>query len=269
MIEINLIPDVKKELIKANKTRNVVVTFAIFAGVIAVAIVAILGIVIGGQVITSKGQDKAITDESKRLNETADLSKILTIQNQLGAIPTVADAKPITSRVLGLLDVIYASGSAEVEISTMGLDVATNTLTIEGQTRAGYPGVETIVKALNIAEVTYTLRQDGAGESSSEEAEAASEGEAESQSSADSIQTVKLLSEAVTSGDVSYGRDGDGVDTARFQLTLILSPEFLDVKNENVRVVIRNGGNVTDSYLGIPKSIFANPAGDINKQGEQ
>ena len=37
MIEINLIPDVKKELLKANKTRNFVVTISIFVGVGALA----------------------------------------------------------------------------------------------------------------------------------------------------------------------------------------------------------------------------------------
>ena len=69
-------------------------------------------------------------------------------------------------------------------------------------------------------------------------------------------------------GEVSYGRDSDGVESARFSLTLILNEEFLNVKNENVRVRILHKGNATDSYLGIPESIFAERAKDIKNEQE-
>ena len=146
MIEINLIPDVKKELLKANKTRNFVVTISIFVGVGALALVAILGIIIMGQNLTISSQSKSITENNTKLNEVEDLSKMLTIQNQLAAIPGLNDGKPITSRVLGLLDVISASSSEEIEISNFNLDVETKTLQIEGQTPAGYAAIEAMVK---------------------------------------------------------------------------------------------------------------------------
>ena len=60
MIEINLIPDVKKELLKANKTRNFVVTISIFVGVGALALVAVLGLILGGQNITIGELNKSI-----------------------------------------------------------------------------------------------------------------------------------------------------------------------------------------------------------------
>lgn len=261
MIEINLIPDVKKELLKANKTRNVVVTSSIFVGIAAVGVIVALGLVILGQIGLSKGQDNAIESESKTLSGVTDLSKMLTIQNQLSAIPGVNNGKPITSRALGLLDVVQRSGQGQVEISNFNLDIETATIEIEGHTSAGYPGVEAIVKTLNAAEISYSVRPEVTDEKSDEEDATASENKSE-------INSVPLLSQTATSGEVTYGRDSDGNETARFHLLLTLTEEFMSVKHENMLVRIKNGGNVTDSYLGIPKSIFAPAATDIKKEGD-
>ena len=48
MIEINLIPDVKQELLRAQKGRAVVISASIFASVIAVGVVALLLVYIFG-----------------------------------------------------------------------------------------------------------------------------------------------------------------------------------------------------------------------------
>ena len=42
MIEINLVPDIKQELIKAQRVRSTVITGAILVGLISISIVAIL-----------------------------------------------------------------------------------------------------------------------------------------------------------------------------------------------------------------------------------
>ncbi len=264
MIEINLIPDVKKELLKANKTRNFVVTISIFVGVGALALVAVLGLILGGQNITIGELNKSIVKKSSQLGEVEDLNKMLTIQNQLAAIPGLNDGKPITSRVLGLLDVINASSADEIEISNLNLDVETNTLTIEGQTPAGYPAIEAMVKTINKATLSYDVRQEQAltnEENSSKDTQ-------NNTTVNENAEPIKLLTEDLALGEVSYGRDSDGVESARFSLTLILNEEFLNVKNENVRVRILHKGNATDSYLGIPESIFAERAKDIKNEQE-
>ena len=51
MIQINLIPDVKQEFIHAQKMRNAVITFAILICGVAMALLAVLGIVYGGQAV--------------------------------------------------------------------------------------------------------------------------------------------------------------------------------------------------------------------------
>ena len=266
MIEINLIPDVKKELLKANKTRNFVVTISIFVGVGALALVAILGIIIMGQNLTISSQSKSITEKNTKLNEVEDLSKMLTIQNQLAAIPGLNDGKPITSRVLGLLDVISASSSEEIEISNFNLDVETKTLQIEGQTPAGYPAIEAMVKTINKATLSYDVRQEERleNDANTDDGNSADDNFV----SEENDTPIYLLTEDLTLGEVTYGRDSDDSESARFSLTLVLNEEFLNVKNENVRVRILYNGNATDSYLGIPDSIFADRAKDIKNEQE-
>ena len=49
MIEINLIPSVKKELLKARMTRNIIISFSVLVGGGAIALVVVLGLILGGQ----------------------------------------------------------------------------------------------------------------------------------------------------------------------------------------------------------------------------
>jgi len=54
MIEINLIPDVKQEFIRAQKVRNAAITFSILAGIVAGGIVVVLVLVLGAQSLHEK-----------------------------------------------------------------------------------------------------------------------------------------------------------------------------------------------------------------------
>ena len=65
MIEINLVPDVKQELIRAQRSRTVVVTFSILTGIIALGIVVLLLLyVFGVQTLRSAIADDAIEKNS-------------------------------------------------------------------------------------------------------------------------------------------------------------------------------------------------------------
>src|SRR5690606_19889176 len=94
MIEINLIPDVKQELVRAQRVRATVIGGAILAGIISLAAVVVLSVYIFGvQSVRSAASDAAITDGSEQLAKVEDLSKILTIQNQLTMISDLNDNK--------------------------------------------------------------------------------------------------------------------------------------------------------------------------------
>ena len=62
--------------------------------------------------------------------------------------------------------------------------------------------------------------------------------------------------------NVSYGEDATGKKVLRFTLTFVYAPELFSPKVNAPKIVLIDGGNVTDSYVGIPKSIFTDRAKD-------
>jgi len=84
MIEINLIPDVKLELLRVQKTRNLVISSAIIVSIASIAVVVLISIyTYGVQGFADYSVDKTIDEQSKELSEVSDLPEMLTIQNQL------------------------------------------------------------------------------------------------------------------------------------------------------------------------------------------
>src|SRR5665648_1216883 len=79
MISINLVPDVKQELIRAQRVRSAVISLAIVAGIIVIAVVVVLSVyVFAVQTVRSSLADNSIKSESKTLSDVPDLSDALT-----------------------------------------------------------------------------------------------------------------------------------------------------------------------------------------------
>ena len=102
MIEINLIPDVKLELVKAKRFRSKIITVSVIIGVVSVATVGILGFVClwSANIQVVLVLDNSINSESKKLGKVEDLSKTLTIQNQLSLISALNDRKRLIHEYL-------------------------------------------------------------------------------------------------------------------------------------------------------------------------
>jgi len=237
MIEINLVPDVKQELIKAQRVRSTVISFAIFIGLAFVAIVTVLAIyAFGVQTVRSSLADDSIKKGSEQLAKVEDLSKTLTIQNQLTKISTLHDSIKIDSRIFDVLQAIIPQAPNDVQISNLTVDSSLNQVTIEGQAANSYAAVEVFKKTIEGAMVKYTDGKDA---------------------------KEVVLASNVSTGDTSYGEDSSGAKVLRFTLSFEYAPELLSPLSKNVTVVIGNKGNATDSYLGVPKSIFVDRAKDI------
>ncbi len=237
MIEINLIPDVKQELLRAQRARAVVISGSIITCIVAGAIVTLLALyVFGFQTVRSVIADQSIKDGNKTLSQVEDLSKMLTIQNQLSKINTLNADKKLDSRVFDVLAAIIPPAPNEVKFSKVTLNTEDKTISLEGQTRA-YDSMEVFKKTVESSVVVYSL---------------------------DGVETqVDLASEVNTTG-VSYGEDGNGQKVLRFVLSFTYPPELFSAKNPVVTLKLSINGNVTDSYLGIPKSIFTERAKDLN-----
>ncbi len=236
MIEINLIPDVKQELIKAERVRAVVISTSIFAGIAALAIVGVLAAyVFGVQTVRSALSDDAIKKGGAQLASVEDLSKVLTIQNQLSKISELNSQKKIDSRIFDVLLAVIPPAPNNIEVSTLVIDAANSRVSLEGQTPT-YDTLEVFKKTIEGAVIVYKID--------------------------DEEQQTNLASEISTS-DVSFGEDSTGAKVLRFTLSFVYPEELFSPTIPGVIVKLTNQGNVTDSYLGLPKSIFVPRAGDL------
>lgn len=240
MIEINLVPDVKQELIKAQRIRSAVVTISILVGVISVAVVTLLAIYIFAvQTVRGSITDNAIKQGSNELASVEDLSKVLTIQNQLTKISDLNSSKNIYSRIFGLLSSIIPPSPNDVQISNLKIDSTSELITIEGQAPNSYAAVEVFRKTIEGAKVKYT---DGNNET----------------------QEVTLAT-SISTTNTSYGEDSSGTKVLRFTISFVYAPELFSIASKNASVIITTKGNATDSYLGVPKSIFVDRAKDLTE----
>jgi hypothetical protein len=242
MIEINLVPDVKQELIRAQRVRSTVIGGSIVAGVISLVVVVLLSIyVFGVQSIRGAVSDSAITKGNEELTSVEDLSKILTIQNQLTKISDLNNGKSMTSRVFYLMGNLIPPAPNNIQLSNLIIDTESKKMTLEGQAANSYAAVEVFKKTIEGARIVFTNESD-------EEEEV-------------------NLATNINTGDTSYGEDISGRKVLRFTMSFEYSDELFASTIDNFKVRIATSGNATDSHLGIPSSIFADRA--IDTEGAQ
>ena len=241
MIEINLIPDVKQELLKAQRMRNTVISTAILVSIISTGLVVLLlvyafGVQLGRNAIL----DNQIKNKSAELAQVEDLSRMVTIQNQLGKVTELNDAKAISSRLFDMLSAVVPPEPNAVQISQMDVNTDEKTIRIEGQTR-GYDSMEIFKKTLESAVIEVPQKDgDEPGD------------------------PIELASDIATS-DVSFGEDAQGDKVLRFVISFTYAEELFSGSADAVSIKLSVNGNVTDSYLGLPKSIFTEPAKDLKE----
>lgn len=139
MFEINLVPDVKDEMIKALKIRNLILFICIVVSAAAIGIVLVLFSIKGGQDFAMSQQDDKLKSLSSKLNNYEGIDEFLTIQDQLGKISSLTENKQAASRVFGLLAVMLPQGQDRVTLSTLNVnleDTDNPVLEMEGQADA-------------------------------------------------------------------------------------------------------------------------------------
>jgi hypothetical protein len=241
MIEINLVPDVKQELIQAQRVRASVISLAVLVGIIAAGFVVVLAFWVFA-VQTARGaiSDNTIKTESQKLSAVEDISKTLTIQNQLSKLAQMHDEKSIDSRIFDILTTINPPEPNNVAITSLSLDAATKTIKIEAQAKNGYPALDVFKKTINAT--TFQFTKDG------------------------QKQTVPLAS-SMSDSDRSYGEDASGAKVLRFTLSFTYPDELFTRTAQNAVVVAPTKTNATDSFLGVPQSLFTQKASDTTEGG--
>jgi len=231
MIEVNLIPDVKLELLRANRQRRTVISFAILLAIGSLAVVVLLAFyAFGVQTIADSFADSSISSEGKKLTSVEDLSKTLTIQKQLNTLSTQHDDKKLTSRLFDILDTTIPSGENVVAISRLALDTDEHTVSLECEARNGYEALEVFKKTIQQTKFQYSVG-----------------GEAQ-----DPINIASNISD----GERRYGENSAGQRVLRFSLTFTYPDELFAPTSQSGKVIAPNKQNATDSARGVPKSLF-------------
>lgn len=239
MIQINLVPDVKQELLKAQRVRATVISFAVGIGLIAVGVVVVLALyVFVAQTARGFISDNSIKSESAKLAKIPDLTDMLTIQNQMTKISDVHNSTHVNSRLFDVLVAINPPAPNNVTISTLKLDSTTNTLTIDGQAVNGYAALEVFKKTILGTNMNYVDQNN-------------------------QKQQVPLAS-SVSLGDTSYGQDASGNQVLRFSITITYPSDIFARTSASASISpLGSQENVTDSHVRVPDSIFSDKAQNL------
>lgn len=165
MVQLNLLPDVKKEFLKSQKTKALVMSGSVLVTLGAVAITVLLFIY---ATFVQQIQINLISDDikkkSEQVNSIQDVNKYLTIQNQLQALPQLHEQKGNTSRLFTFLPILNPGPPNNVKLSVLNVGTADRSLLLTGTT-ATYESLNVFVDTLSNAEITYTPQGGGAGKS--------------------------------------------------------------------------------------------------------
>lgn len=231
MIEINLLPNVKRELLKTRAMRNRVISISFLVGGASIATVVVLALILGSQFAAEAVQGGVIKDRNDKLMAVEDLNKVVTIQHQLTKINEQHSGKKINSRVFDFVTAVNPVAPNNVSFSDIKVNPESKTITLEGSAVNGYSALETLKKTILNTKVQTTD-----GDKSSE---------------------VSLTKE-IKDGDTSFGENSEGKKVLQFSFSFEYAEELLAPANNGTVSVLTPTGkvDVTDSRQGIPDSLF-------------
>lgn len=129
MIELNLLPDVKQEYLKAERSRRLVATVSVLVTLGSVGLLVLLLLFSGVQSKNLSDLNKDIAKDSATLKRQTQIDKVLTVQNQLQSLTALHSSKPAASRLFDFLNQVTPS---QVSISSFLVDFNTQQVTITG-----------------------------------------------------------------------------------------------------------------------------------------
>jgi len=137
--EINLVPDIKNEMIKTLKLRNFIFFLCIVVASGSVGVTFVFGAIVGGQGIAIDSKTDAINALSNKLGSYSDLSEFLTIKDQVGNIDTLSSNKKVLSRTFDVLTAMIPTGADTIQISELSVNLSSDdpTFSFDAQADAG------------------------------------------------------------------------------------------------------------------------------------
>jgi hypothetical protein len=146
MLQLNLLPDVKKELLHARRMRNLVMTVCIFVSGGAIAVAIIFSLVLGGTVLRKDSLAREVDENIAKIDSEKSkhqLTDYLSVQNDLSLISSIKKSQPQLSRLYDYLDVIFGRTTPiiglewtdweELKVNTEGTETTGVTMELTGQ----------------------------------------------------------------------------------------------------------------------------------------
>lgn len=232
MIEVNLIPDVKLELLKMKRQQTLVISISTIVAIVSIGVVVLMAVyTFAVQGVAETIVSGQIDDRAEKLKKVKDLSKTLTLQSQLNKLSSIQQDKNTTSRLFDIMSVTIPTDKNVIKISRLSLDGEENRIEVEAEAANGYEAMEVFKKTLAQTKLHYNRDK----------------------KAAKPVNIAKSISE----GERNYGEDSQGNRILRFNLSFTYPDELFDATIENGKVVAPNQQRATDSTQGIPESLFS------------
>lgn len=245
MIEINLIPDIKREFLRNQRMRARVILGSITVCLAAGGLILVMFMVLVGQKLMDDTVTRNIDDKHRTLTtKHPNLNNLVTIQSQVNSVSALNDEKQIMSRLASVLTAIRPLPPNEVSISEVLVDPEEKLLTLQGVAPGGYNVADAFRKTIERTTLQLTpygdLPQKG--------------------------EPVPLTGE-VALGELGFGEDSAGRRVLSFKMSFnynenLFANNFSSVEIRGPAGVI----NVTDSRLRVPEDLFSQAPKPIEEE---
>lgn len=208
MIEINLLPEVKKEFVRTQRTKRTIISGIALTSLASATLVGVLAFyTFFGLPALQAQADGEIDAIAKSLQSDKNLTRNLTLQNQLSVLPELHSQKGDFTPLFDIMKSLNPAEPNNVTISKITIDAINNSIIIEGKTK-DYNGIGVFRDTIKSATIAYTLRD--------------SNGEKESKKG------VQLFSDVIFT-DVGLGKTDTGQQIASFTVTATYDQDVFSV----------------------------------------
>lgn len=157
MIGLNLLPDVKKEFIKAQRTRNTVISISIVSMFIAGGLTVFLALfVYVGQSTAINAVKGDIDKKQATLENKTEITKYLTIQNQLASLKVLEgkEYRILYSRLFDYLLQLNPAAPNSVQLGSLKVLTDGDSIDVQGTT-SDFHALDTFKNTLEKSTLSY------------------------------------------------------------------------------------------------------------------
>jgi hypothetical protein len=215
MIELNLLPDVKQEFIRIQAQKKLIISSMIVVSIAAAGVVLLMVFFV---FVAQPGLrllvDNDVKSKTAELNKNKNLTRNLTIQNQLTAITQLHEDKGVYERFFDYFKSLNPETPNNISISQATLDPVTGIISLEASAK-NFQAIAVFQDTLKNAELKYI-------DPSTKQSE-----------------KVSLFS-AISISEAGLGQDGQGVQVASFKAALTYDPNAFAWAVTNPVVTVPN-----------------------------